>query len=160
MTLNISYEVTLKSDGVVVDTPKVLSNTDSTQSTTKYASTTVPNAGTKKLDLILYPTASVNGDPAKEVTINLEDLEITSIKILHIKCTNNFFYKFGQTENELDTNHYNKCKLFFRDYGDIISSANFQPPDPTIKLIRFLNPDNLNSGPIQISLTVITSYQD
>ena len=160
MTLNITYELTLKSDAIVVDTPKVLSNSDSMQVTTKYSSNLVPNVNTKRLDLILQENAPINGDASKEVTINLQELEVNEIKIIHLKSIKNFYYKFSQTEEELNNIPYDRCKIFFKDYGDIISSETYTPPQPIPKYVRFLNPNNLNTGPITISLILITSYQD
>lgn len=160
MTLNITYEVTLKSDAIIVDSPKVLSNSDSMQVTTKYSSTSVPNVNTKRLDLILQENAPVNGDASKEVTINLQELGVNGIKIIHLKSIKNFYYKFSQTREELDNIPYDRCKIFFKDYGDIISSEAYVPPQPVPKYVRFLNPNSLNTGPITISLVLITSYQD
>ena len=161
MTLNITYEVTLKSDVILTDTSKVFSNNDSLQLTSKYSNNNIPNVSTKRLDIMLLPNPSINGDPDKEITIDLESLGVTSIKILHLKSLNNFYYKTGQSLTELNTINYERGKVIFKDYGDIVSPDNYTPPSPTPKFMRLMNPSNLNTGSeaITVSIIIITSHQ-
>ena len=173
MTLNITYEVTVKSEVAVTDDPKRSSNTDSLQHVSKYSNNTIPNVTTKRLDLSISPTTITTsnngviiGDSSREITINLEDLGVSYIQIIHIKSLKYFMYKFGSSTEDLNTKSYEQAKVFFRDFGDEVSPENYTPPTPPPKLIRFLNPANLNGGGdpnnktigmITISLLLITS---
>lgn len=166
MTLNITYEVSLKSDAVSSDDIKTTAHNDSLQQVSKYSSNNIPNVNTKRLDLGLSPTTVTGSDPNRIVTISLEQLNVSYIRIMHIKSLNYFMYKFGQTEAELDTNTYEVSKVLFRDYGPEIPAANFTPPTPQPKFIRFLNPSSLNgagdannisTNMITVSMVLITS---
>ena len=167
MTLNIQYEVTLKSDVAINDDIKSTSYNDSLQHTSSYSNNNIPNVSTKRLDLNVSPTAVVGSDPAREITVNLEELGVHYIKIMHIKSLKYFMFKFAQTREELDTKTYETAKVLFRDYGEEVPAANFQPPTPQPKFIRFLNPATLNGagdannksiGMITVSMVLVTSH--
>lgn len=172
MTLNITYEVSLKTDSVLIDNPQVFSNNDSVQLTSKYSSSSVSNASNKRVDLLVKPSTLIqnssspgiagfnSSEPEKEITLNLEELGVISIKILHIKSISSFYYKFAETESSLETVNYNQAKVLFQDYGDIVSAANYQPPNKTPKYLRIMNPSGLNPNVILVTVAIITSYQD
>jgi hypothetical protein len=164
--LNIKYTITFSSTNKLIDPSGQLSNEDSTQHQSQYSSNNLINAGSKKIEVIAFPTNSSVPNAGRIYDLNLESLQVKYLRILHIKSPNQFLVSTSDTLENLISAPRTLARDFVLDAGERPDPNVFTPDLPFPKYIRLMNPLEINGGgtgndpsdvPITISLFIVST---
>ena len=173
MTTFVEYNIITKADVKIVGTPAYYSSEDNYQQQTSYNNGgNDPTLSVERLDLLIKPTLSSAPNVNRIVNINLDELQVDYLQILHIKCDKYFLFSFADTLTNLQNKPRELVKVVFKDYGTYpaaITQAGWTPDVPYPKHLRLMNPLDINGGgsgndssdiPIHVQVHMITKKFD
>lgn len=162
--INLKYTLTFSSTIKLIDDSGELSNEDSIQQQSSFASNSLSNATVKRIDISALPTSYKTPSATRVYDIDLNKLHVSYIRILHAKCNKQFLLSFADTPENLNIAPRTLVRDYVLDAGVEPNFQLFTPDLPTPKYIRIINPLEVNGGgngndpndiPILISLFLV-----
>lgn len=147
-TTVLEYTVITKADFGVVSDNAYLSVQDSVQLQTSYG-----NGGTDatlsqaRVDVLLKPTPFAAPLANRIVDIDLDQMEVDYLRLLHIRSDKYFLYAHADTLSNLGGTARELSNVVFKDFGPYVDPlGGFTPDLPYPKFIRLINPLEINGG--------------
>ena len=144
----LEYTITTTADYGIVSDNAYSSIQDSVQLQTSYG-----NGGSDltlsqaRVDVLLKPTPFAAPLANRIVDIDLEQMEVDYLRLLHIRSDKYFLYSHADTLSNLGGTARELSIVVFKDFGPYVDPVGgFTPDLPYPKYIRLINPIEINGG--------------
>lgn len=144
----LEYTIITKADFTVVSDNAYFNMEDSVQLQSNFG-----NSGTDitlsqaRIDVLLKPTPYSTPLADRIVDIDLEQMEVDYLRLLHIRSDKYFLYAHADTLSNLGGTARELSSVIFKDFGPYVDPlGGFTPDLPYPKYIRLVNPLEINGG--------------
>jgi hypothetical protein len=144
--LNLKYSITFNASTKVIDNAGEFSSEDHVQQQLLFNSNSLLQSSASRIEVQLLPTPYNTPSNSRVYDVDLDALNIGYLRIIYIKCDNQFLYSLADTLTNLNTAPRTLSQAVVLERGVMPPLNVFVPDEPYPKYIRLMNPIEVNGG--------------